>query len=112
MKIKAISLHQPWASLIAQGSKTIETREWPTNHRGDLLIVSTQKPVMDGFLCGYALCIVKLIDCRPMLAVDAGAACCRWYNGAWAWILSDIRKIDEPFMVRGYQGISEVEIEK
>ena len=26
--MKAISLHQPWASLIAEGIKTIETRTW------------------------------------------------------------------------------------
>ena len=27
--VKAITLHQPWASLIACGLKTIETRDWP-----------------------------------------------------------------------------------
>ena len=27
--MKAITLHQPWASLIAEGHKTIETRDWP-----------------------------------------------------------------------------------
>ena len=27
--MKAITLHQPWASLIACGLKTIETRDWP-----------------------------------------------------------------------------------
>lgn len=27
--MKAISLWQPWASLIAAGAKTIETRDWP-----------------------------------------------------------------------------------
>lgn len=36
--MKAITLHQPWATLIATGHKQIETRSWPTNHRGDLAI--------------------------------------------------------------------------
>lgn len=27
--MKAVSLWQPWASLIACGAKTIETRSWP-----------------------------------------------------------------------------------
>ena len=27
--MKAITLHQPWASLIAAGAKTTETRSWP-----------------------------------------------------------------------------------
>lgn len=110
MKIKAISLHQPWASMIAQGFKTIETRHWPTDYRGDLLIVSTQSPEMPGFLCGYALCIVNVIDCRRMTVDDIRAARCRWNDRAWAWILTDLRKI-EPFRVRGQQGLYEVEIE-
>lgn len=33
----AISLKQPWAQLILDGVKTIETRKWRTNYRGDLL---------------------------------------------------------------------------
>ena len=111
MKIQAISLHQPYASMVANGSKIIETRSWPTNHRGDLLIVSTKKPAVPGFLCGYALCIVNLIDCRPMTVNDESEARCKWFNGAWAWVLSDIRRI-EPFRVRGYQGIYVVEIEQ
>lgn len=38
MLIKALSLWQPWASLLAAGVKRIETRGWPTGHRGLLLI--------------------------------------------------------------------------
>lgn len=36
--VKALSLHQPWASAIALGTKRIETRHWSTNYRGPLLI--------------------------------------------------------------------------
>ena len=36
--MKAITLHQPWATLIALGVKTIETRSWPTKHRGPIAI--------------------------------------------------------------------------
>jgi len=111
MFIKAISLHQPWASMIAQGPKTIEVRSWPTNHRGDLLIVSTKKPVISPFLCGFALCIVNVVDCRLMNPDDVIEARCKWEDGAWAWVLSDIRK-REPFRVRGAQGIYQVEIEE
>lgn len=32
--IKALSLHQPWATLIALGEKRFETRDWDTKHRG------------------------------------------------------------------------------
>lgn len=36
--MKAITLYQPWASLIALGEKKIETRSWHTNYRGPLAI--------------------------------------------------------------------------
>jgi len=36
--MKAITLHQPFASLIALGVKTIETRSRPTKHRGLIAI--------------------------------------------------------------------------
>jgi hypothetical protein len=36
--LKGISLWQPWASLIALGAKRIETRVWPTDHRGPIAI--------------------------------------------------------------------------
>lgn len=36
--MKAISLLQPWASLVVMGLKKIETRSWSTKHRGELLI--------------------------------------------------------------------------
>lgn len=36
--MKALTLHQPWASLIALGVKTIETRSWSTKYRGPLAI--------------------------------------------------------------------------
>lgn len=36
--MKALSLIQPWATLIVLGEKRIETRSWPTKHRGHLAI--------------------------------------------------------------------------
>lgn len=36
--MKAISIHQPWALLIANGHKDIENRSWPTKFRGRVLI--------------------------------------------------------------------------
>lgn len=41
--MKAISLWQPWASLIANGAKKIETRSWPTNYRGPILIHAAKR---------------------------------------------------------------------
>ena len=108
--MKAISVKQPWAAMIADGSKTIETRTWPTKYRGDLLIVSSARPVMEGLPAGKALCIVELADCRPMTRADEQAAQCRWYNGAFAWVLENIRPVSQVH-IRGALGIYEVEDE-
>jgi activating signal cointegrator 1 len=42
MKIKAISLWEPWASLIRAKAKTYETRSWATSYRGPLLICAAK----------------------------------------------------------------------
>lgn len=36
--MKALTLWQPWATLVAIGAKKIETRSWTTSHRGPLAI--------------------------------------------------------------------------
>ena len=41
--MKAISLWQPWASLVAAGIKTIETRAWRAVYRGPLAIHAAQR---------------------------------------------------------------------
>lgn len=103
--MRAISVRQPWANLIASGRKTIETRTWPTRYRGELLIVSSARPMIEP--AGCALAIARLVDCRPMTATDETAACCELYPGAWSWVLEDIRPIT-PFPVRGRLGFYDV----
>lgn len=36
--MKALTLTQPWATLVAIGAKRIETRSWPTKYRGPVAI--------------------------------------------------------------------------
>lgn len=35
---RVLSMWQPWASLLVSGEKQIETRSWPTQYRGPILI--------------------------------------------------------------------------
>jgi len=105
--MKAISLKQPWASWIAQGRKTIETRRWYTRHRGPLLICASKQPKINGLPTGKALCIVTVVDCRPMTKEDETAAICVLYPGAYAWLLADVKPI-EPFPVKGSLGLYDV----
>ena len=105
--INALSVKQPWANLIASGQNTIETRRWETDYRGELLIVSSRVPAIAP--AGCALAVVRVVDCRPMTRADEPAACCRWYPGAWAWVLEGARAV-EPWAVRGRLKIYRVEL--
>lgn len=42
--MKALTLCQPWASLIAWGEKQYETRSWSTDYRGLLAIHASKRP--------------------------------------------------------------------
>ena len=46
--MKAITIKQPGASLIAAGLKDIENRSWKTNYRGRVLIHAAAAPVKEG----------------------------------------------------------------
>lgn len=105
--LKALSLKQPWANMIASGEKTIETRRWPTDYRGPLLIVASKTPNIPPAGCAVAL--ATLVDCRRMTRADEAAARCALYQGAFAWVLRDIRRL-KPFPVKGRLGIYEVTI--
>jgi hypothetical protein len=88
--MKALSLTQPWATLVALGAKRIETRGWKTSYRGPLAIAAAKAfPVDCRDLCdeepfrsvlrahgfgagiggdlprGVVLCTTELIDCVP-----------------------------------------------
>lgn len=52
--MKAITLWQPWATLLACGAKQYETRSWATNYRGPIAIHAARKPAHKTFF--------KLID--------------------------------------------------
>lgn len=41
--MKTISVLQPWAQLLAVGKKHDETRSWPTDYRGEILIYAAEK---------------------------------------------------------------------
>jgi hypothetical protein len=99
--MKAVSIKQPWASLIAAGIKTLEIRQWPTEHRGPLLIVSSRRPVIEGHRHGQALCVVNILGCRKMTRDDPPFACIReFYPDYYSWLLGDVKLI-EPFSVMG-----------
>lgn len=98
-EVKGLSVKEPYASLIADGRKSIETRGWHTDYRGPVLICASAKPKIRG--AGHALCIVTLSDVRPMLPEDAGAAMCDYLPGRYAWILTNLHRFARPMRAKG-----------
>ena len=103
-----ISLKQPWANLVANGQKTIETRKWKTPYRGDLVICSSKNPDIEP--AGYALCIVELYHIEPMQKKHEAKACIKVYPGAYSWFLRNIRPIVPPFPIKGSLGIFKLSV--
>ncbi len=109
--MKALSVKQPWASMIASGEKTIELRSWRTRYRGRLMICSSKNPDTPPPV-GCALAIVTLAYCKRATQADEERACCKVRVGRdYAWIFEDIRRI-RPWPVKGAQKLFNVPYEE
>ena len=131
--LKAISLWQPWASLIPLGLKHYETRSWKTNYRGKVLICSTainskqhkqylkiceqlQLPPWENFPHGCAIALCDLVDCIEMTAEfisqqsTTEILCGDWQVGRYAWKLENIQPLQAPFAVKGKQGLFSIAV--
>ena len=79
--MKVISIKEPFATLIMNGYKSIETRSWKTNYRGELYIHASGKTLAKEYLTnpyvlelikdmnmnyGNIICKVNLVDCIYM----------------------------------------------
>lgn len=133
--MKAISLWNPWATLVATGAKRNETRSWPTRHRGLLLIHATKNKDHDSIaLCfeepfltalmeagiekpgdmpfGAIIAVCTLADCVRVETIsdrvsETERAFGDYSDGRFAWLLKDVQAI-EPIEYRGMQGLFEV----
>ena len=128
--MKAITIKQPWASLIVYGIKDIENRNWRTNFRGRILIHSSAKGDIAQFGClqpnqrlkvlntpisricfndlpfGSIIGSVEIVDCvqnHPSIWADKGV-----YN----WVLANPVLFKNPIPAKGklsfweYDGLS------
>ena len=138
MRIKVISLWEPWATAMRRKLKKNETRSWPTSYRGWLGIQAAKKEyrprdyefefnaMVQGAgiwphhlttTYGHLLCIANLVGCerteavRDVVTVRERA----WGNyddKRFAWITSpnDLIELAEPIAVKGRQGIFEIDL--
>lgn len=126
--MKVLSLREPYASLIKEGIKTIETRSWKTNYRGKLYIhaslgkiklndLNTQKLLSyltdKEMKYGRIIACVNLVDCQYMdekfiIKINKNPkqkACGLYEVGRYAWLLKDIEILQEPINAKGKLGI-------
>jgi len=134
--MKALTLMQPWATLVAIGAKKIETRSWPTKYRGPLAIHASKRfPKEFKRLLGeepFFSVLYKAGYANPINhALGAIIAICQlievWENndpflmpissqerafgdyrpGRYMWLLKDIKKLDKPISIKGSLGLWE-----
>lgn len=123
----ALTLHQPWASLIARGAKVVETRGWPAPgyvigqriaihaaRTADYLDLADEWPFcthLDGgqeLPRGAVVCTAVLQRCAQMTAEaieqlgrdkPVEAALGLYRPGRYAWVLRDVTPFVEPVYV-------------
>ena len=124
--MKALTLTQPWATLVAIGAKQIETRSWRTFYRGPLAIHAAKslpawqfRDVLEahginGFMelslgAVVATCtLTRIIRIYPYNIPDTPEFDFGDYRvGRWMWYLSDVKALDTPIPARGSLGLWE-----
>lgn len=123
--MRALTLHQPWASLVAMGHKRFETRGWSTKYRGPLLIhagkfinhhvlqavrVQTDWLEQAKIHVGSVIAVAELTEVLPTVGMqvivsDKEERLGNFDPERWAWRLEDVRALSEPVECRGYQGL-------
>lgn len=107
--MKALSIRQPWATMIIHGYKPVENRSWKSGYRGPLLIHAGQKYDYDGewwikenfeetpdlamaieeakLLRGGIIGSVIMTDCVSSHPSP-------WYAGEWAFVFEGPKPLD------------------
>lgn len=81
-QLPALTLWQPWATMIAVGAKRIETRHWKTNYRGWLVIHAAKRfQIAEKELCLHSP-FCEMLKCAGILRLTdmpLGAGLCAAY---------------------------------
>ena len=121
--MKALTIREPWASLIINGYKKYEFRSWNTNYRGKILIhagLNLEKDMLERFK-NYDIEIVKgaiigeaeLVDCilvdkefnDELRNIDPIVYGRSNHTETYAWKLQNIIKYDKPIYCKGKLGL-------
>lgn len=121
--MKALTIKQPWASLITEGYKKYEFRSWKTNYRGKILIhsgLSLEKDMQERFKdynldyqLGYIIGEAEIVDCilvdekfnEELRNIDPIVYGRSNHVENYAWKLENIKKYDNPIPCKGKLGL-------
>ena len=127
MYMKVLSIKEPFATLIKDGIKQIETRSWKTNYRGKLFIHASLTKNNKSIIgrnellklienkemnYGNIICECELVDCIYMdekflneIKNNHIEYICGHYDiGRYAWIFTNVKPI-KPIPAKGRLGI-------
>lgn len=125
--MKALTISQPFATMIAEGTKWIENRVWATSYRGPVAIhagMGTQyltKDQLAKYPVGMVIAVADIVGCQSMTTIEAcglGLSANQLIpgtqitfeqayqhphcEGPYCWILANVRKV-KPVKVTGRQ---------
>lgn len=127
--MKVLSVKEPYASLIKEKVKKIETRSWKTNYRGEIYLHASKKPLAKkeietlveqlsflkntDFPYGYIIAKATLVDCIPMTMewIETVKKNHKEYItgdyriGRYGWVLENIEPLTTPILAKGSLGI-------
>ena len=127
--MKVLSIKEPFATLIKDGIKEIETRSWKTNYRGEIYIHASKKVIGNSLKSRnelikliedkkmnyeHIICKCDLVDCVLMTKEYIEEIkkenhieyICGYYEvGRYAWVLKNIEVLKNPIKAKGKLGI-------
>jgi len=104
--MKALSVKQPWANLIANGEKTLEIRDWTTPYRGEIIICSSKSPNI--YPTGVQLCSVELYDIQPMKPEDTQKAQFPYKKNLYSWYIRNVKQFKNLKPIKGTLGLFDI----
>lgn len=127
--MKALTIKQPWATLIMQGDKRFEFRSWKTNFRGDVLIhagkgldkeavVRLKKYLPDELPMGKILGKVTITDCVPMSdefakmlsKENSDIYTSHSFSNNYGFQIENVKVFDTPIDAKGQLGFWNIEL--
>jgi hypothetical protein len=128
--VKALTIQQPYASLIADGAKFVENRTWSTSYRGLIGIHASKsssyisRAELKGYPTGCVVAIARLVACislddlkrdfrtAPGRMIATGLTVGdifrhRYTEGPYCWILTEVHRLPEPVPTPGALGLWE-----